>query len=70
MNEQQTKWLNEKIKFMQDQIEKNWPLSDSQWSVIADTIEKIITQSKNNVEVRKALHDFIEVYDRKARIKQ
>lgn len=70
MNEQQQKWLDSKIKFMQEQIERNWPLSDAQWSVIAETIDKIIAQSKNNVEVRKALHDFIEVYDRKARIEK
>lgn len=68
MTEKQKQWLNNKLKFIQDNIEANWPLSDEQWNIVADTIEKIVNQSKGNQEVRKALHDLVELYDRKARI--
>lgn len=65
MTEKQQRWVDNHIRNMQEQIESTWPLSESQWERVAETINQIIILSKNNQEVQKALFDFIETYDRR-----
>lgn len=66
MNEAQKKWTEEKCNNLQEYFNQHWPLSDAQWESVADYIEKVVNLAKGNAEVRSALFDVVEVYQRKA----
>lgn len=66
MTEAQQKWVDKRILELKSTIERKWPLSQSDWNSLADTIAKIVDMAKGNAEVRRALFDFIEPYQKKA----
>lgn len=67
MTEAQQKWVDKRISELKSTIERKWPLSQSDWNSLADTIAKIVDMAKGNSEVRKALFDVVEQYEIKER---
>lgn len=67
MTKEQQVWVDKIKKQLQEEIERRWPLTDNDWEQITVTIDEIMKKANGNPEVRSALFDLIEVYDRKAR---
>lgn len=68
LNSAQREWIDKKKEFINQQINDKYPLSDSQWQQVADTVDGIIKKAKGHeAEVRKELYDLIEKWDRKAK---
>ena len=66
MNEKQQRWTQNKCDRLNNYIKNKFPLSKEQWESVADYIDKIVEMSKGNSEVRSALFDTVEPYQRKA----
>ena len=66
MNDKQKAWTQSKCGELEQYIDNHFPLSDEQWQSVADYIEKVVGLSKGNAEVRSALFDTIEQYQKKA----
>lgn len=61
LNSAQREWIDKQKNFINQQINNNYPLSDSQWQQVADMVDGIIKKAKGHEEeVRKELHDLIE----------
>ena len=68
LNSAQREWIDKQKNFINQQINNNYPLSDSQWQQVTDTVDGIIKKAKGHEEeVRKEMFDLIEKWDRKAR---
>lgn len=65
MNEKQIKWTKSKCGELEKYIKNHFPLSDEQWESVTDYVKKVVDMSNENAEVRAALFDVIEIYDRK-----
>lgn len=68
MNEKQIDWTLNKCNELKDYMESHWPLSEEQWESVADYIEKVVNLAKGNEEVRSALFDLIEPYQKRAEV--
>lgn len=66
MNDKQKAWTQSKCDELKHYMDQHWPLSDEQWKSVANYIEKVVNLSKGNTEVRNALFDVIEPYQRLA----
>ena len=66
MNEKQMAWTKSKCNELKQYIDKHFPLSDEQWESVVNYIEKIVNLSKGSIEVRAALFDLVEPYQKKA----
>lgn len=66
MNEEQKKWTQSKCDGLKQYMDQHFPLSDEQWESVADYIEKVVNLAKGNTEVRSALFDLIEPYQKRA----
>lgn len=66
MNEEQKKWTQSKCDSLKTYIEQYFPLSDEQWESVANYITKIVALAKGSAEVRSALFDTIEPYQKSA----
>ena len=67
LNSAQRKWIDKKKEFIDRQINDNYPLKDSQWQQVMNTVDEIIEMAKGHEEeVRKELFDLIEKWDRRA----
>ena len=68
LNSAQREWIDKQKNFINQQINNNYPLSDSQWKLVADTVDGIIKKAKGHEkEVRKEMFNLIEKWDRKAK---
>lgn len=70
MNEKQIEWTLKKCNELKDYMEGHWPLSDEQWVSVANYIETVVNLAKGNEEVRNALFDLIEPYQKQAEKEQ
>lgn len=66
MNEKQIEWTLNKCNVLIEYMEDNFPLSDEQWESVAEFIGKVVSLAKGNTEVRSALFDTVEPYQKKA----
>ena len=67
LNSAQRKWIDKKKEFIDRQINDNYPLKDSQWQQVMNTVDEIIEMATGHEEeVRKELFDLIEKWDRRA----
>lgn len=66
MNDKQRQWTQSKCDELKRYMDQHFPLSDEQWESVADYIEKVVNLAKGNVEVRSALFDVVEIYQRKS----
>ena len=66
MNVKQQEWTQKRCDYLKGCIEKSFPLSEKQWEGVADYIAKVVEQAKGNYEVRAALFDIVEPYQKKA----
>ena len=67
INSAQREWIDKKKEFIDQQINDNYPLSDSQWQQVMNTVDEIIKKATGHEEeVRKELFDLIEKWDRRA----
>lgn len=66
MNEEQKKWTQSKCDGLKQYMDQYLPLSEEQWESVADYIEKVVNLAKGNTEVRSALFDLIEPYQKRA----
>ena len=66
MNEKQLAWTQSKCSELKQYMDQHFPLSDAQWESVANYIENIVNLSKGNKEVRAALFDLIEPYQKRA----
>lgn len=66
MNDKQKAWTQSKCDGLKQYIDQYSPLSEEQWESVADYIEKVVSLSKDNAEVRNALFDTIEPYQKRA----
>ena len=66
MDAKQQEWTQKKCGQLKEYIEKNFPLSEEQWESVAEFIGKVVSLSKGNAEVRSALFDTVEPYQKKA----
>ncbi len=66
MNKKQQEWTKDKCDYLKQYLEKQNPLSEEQWDSVVDYIEKIVELAKGNEEVRSALFDVIEFYQKEA----
>lgn len=66
MDVKQQEWTQKKCDQLKEYIEKNFPLSEEQWESVAEYIGKVVELAKGNAEVRSALFDTVEPYQKKA----
>ena len=66
MDVKQQEWTQKKCDQLKEYIEKNFPLSEEQWESVAECISKVVELAKGNTEVRSALFDTVEPYQKKA----
>lgn len=66
MDEKQKEWTQKKCDQLKEYIENHFPLSEQQWESVAEFIDKVVSLAKGNVEVRSALFDTVEPYQKKA----
>lgn len=66
MNEEQKKWTQSKCSDLKQYMDQHLPLSEEQWESVAEYISKVVDLAKGNVEVRNALFDVIEPYQKRA----
>lgn len=66
MDEKQKKWTQGKCDQLKKYIETNFPLTEEQWESVSEYISKVVDLSKGNTEVRSALFDTVEPYQKKA----
>lgn len=66
MDAKQKEWTQKKCDQLKEYIEKNFPLSEEQWESVAEFIDKVVSLAKGNTEVRSALFDVAEPYQKKA----
>lgn len=66
MTPKQKAWTDKQINLIIDPIKKVGPLSmtDEQWEAVNNRIDHVIRLAKGNKEVREALFDAIEPYDK------
>lgn len=65
LSEAQEKWIKNKENQLTQLIQNNWPLSDDDWTFVADFLTKTMTLARDNEEIRKRLLDILEFYDKK-----
>jgi len=65
MDVKQQEWTQKKCDQLKEYIEKNFPLSEEQWESVAEYISKVVELAKGNTEVRSALFDTVEPYQKK-----
>ena len=65
LSETQEKWIKNKENQLTQLIQNNWPLSDDDWTFVADFLSKTMTLARDNKEIRKRLLDILEFYDKK-----
>lgn len=65
MNEKQQEWTKDKCNRLKQYLEQENPASDEQWDSVVDYIEKIVKLAKGNTEVRSALFDVIDSYQKR-----
>lgn len=66
MDVKQQEWTQKKCDQLKEYIGKNFPLSEEQWESVAEYIGKVVELAKGNTEVRGALFDTVEPYQKKA----
>ena len=66
MDIKQQEWTQKKCDQLKEYIENNFPLSEEQWESVAEYISKVVELAKGNTEVRSALFDTVESYQKKA----
>lgn len=66
MDAKQQKWTRDKCDQLRQYIENYFPLSEKQWESVENYIDKIVELAKGNKEVRSALFDTVEPYQKKA----
>ena len=66
MDAKQQKWTRDKCDQLRQYIDNYFPLSEEQWESVGNYIEKIVELAKGNKEVRSALFDTVELYQKKA----
>ena len=66
MNVKQQEWTQKKCDQLKEYIKSNFPLSEEQWESVSEYISKVVELSKGNTEVRSALFDTVEPYQKKA----
>ena len=66
MTPKQKQWTEKQITLIIDPIKRVGPLSmtDEQWEAVNNRIDHVIRLAKGNKEVREALFDAIEPYDK------
>lgn len=66
MDVKQQQWTQKKCDQIKEYIESNFPLAEEQWESVAEYIGKVVELAKGNTEVRDALFDTVEPYQKKA----
>ena len=66
MNEEQKRWTDRHCKELKIYLEQHPRLTDAQSEAVIGYIEVIVALSKDNAEVRSALFDLIEPYQKRA----
>ena len=66
MDVKQQEWMQKKCGQLKEYMENSFPLSDEQWESVAEFIDKVVSLAKGNKEVRSALFDTVEPYQKKA----
>ena len=66
MNEKQIEWTLDRCNELKDYMESHWPLSEKQWESVDKYIAEVVDLAKGNEEVRNALFDMVEPYQKQA----